>query len=281
MHPTCFFLPALRFNKPALSTAGTMAHYSLLPTPTAYPSTTAELTAGRGGETGVPHGLGSTAGTARSASDSAGVGDISSVTVPGATSAGVVMVPSTLLDVHGCSASEAVVLLLSWLSAHITAQVAGAGPHAAVLLVATGGVGPAPASTTRGGGGGIITLCSPGPAPEDHCATGGPLAEQYSADSCGGVAARTPSQGTTSQGVSAHAAVLAALAGQLPSMLCCSSGMDLLLPFSSAGRLALGLLCCSPLPTLLPDEIANGGIVLPGDALRTAVAAACSAAGSS
>jgi hypothetical protein len=53
--------------------------------------------------------------------------------------------------------------------------------------------------------------------------------------------------------------------------------MELLVPFSSGGKLALGLLCCSAVPVLLPDEQQGGGVLLSGQELQTAVSGALDA----
>lgn len=78
--------------------------------------------------------------------------------------------------------------------------------------------------------------------------------------------------------ISIHAAVLAVLNGQISSILGCGSAMDLLVPFSGCGRLVLGLLCCSPMPVLLPDESQGGGVWLGVADLRQSITAALDAA---
>lgn len=62
--------------------------------------------------------------------------------------------------------------------------------------------------------------------------------------------------------LSVHTVVLALLSGQLPTMLGCAEPVELLLPFSAAGKVPLGLVCLSSLPVSLPDEMYGGGIEL-------------------
>jgi hypothetical protein len=62
--------------------------------------------------------------------------------------------------------------------------------------------------------------------------------------------------------LSVHTVVLALLSGQLPTMLGCAEAVELLLPFSAAGKVPLGLVCLSSLPVSLPGEMYGGGIEL-------------------
>jgi hypothetical protein len=77
--------------------------------------------------------------------------------------------------------------------------------------------------------------------------------------------------------ISPHAAVLALLGGQLGPMVGCKNPMELLVPFSGGSKLALGLLCCSAVPVLLPDEQQGGGVLLSGQELQAAVTGALDA----
>jgi len=78
--------------------------------------------------------------------------------------------------------------------------------------------------------------------------------------------------------LSVHTVVLSLLSGELSTMLGCADAMELLVAFSSGGRLPLALLCLAPLPVHLPDELAGGGVELDGYALQEAIASAVAAA---
>lgn len=78
--------------------------------------------------------------------------------------------------------------------------------------------------------------------------------------------------------LSVHSVVLAVFSGLLGTMLGCADDMGLLIPFSVAGKLPLGLLCLSALPAQLPDELQGGGVALDAAAMSQAIASAISVA---
>lgn len=255
--------------------------------------------------------------------------------------------PLSFLDVRGCSAIEAVVLLLSFLGQVVQARVSGIPIDCEYITILTGGVGAASqgemsqvvvykpvtaaaassagsAHTTAGKDQGIgntmsdthevnsgdvrgigsptaessATTAAPAtssvsdtvPTPADAVVgipyasspsastalSAAPLSTEHSAASSGSVDA-APSWETPCSNISPHIAALAVLNGRLSNIMGCKSSMELLVPFSAAGKLALGLLCCSALPILLPDEAQGGGICLPAVDLMQAVASAIDA----
>jgi hypothetical protein len=210
--------------------------------------------------------------------------------------------PLAALDVRGCSAVETVVLMLSWLGHLVQAVAAGQALPGAALRIDTGAAGPLDYVQLQG-----LELAhpvvetkqqqvpAPAPAPADAAAlqqsTGSGAAEEEEEDNRDGAAAATAVEAAAAAAaaadildipgahVSAHNIALAVLSGQLGQLLGCGNAMQLLLPFSAAGRLPLGVLCMGELPLLLLDEAQGGGLLLPTAGVAAAIAAALQAAG--
>lgn len=222
--------------------------------------------------------------------------------------------PLTFVDVRGCSAAEAVAILLSWLGQVVQLHASGLQLQCDAVRIYTGGWGgisteelativlhvpapqpagqtaPAAAASESAGSAGSGAAASeesapaPGAAPSPagteeagSNAAAAPPAPASAASPAAAAPVPLPVDDAALSSISAHAAVLAALGGQLGPMLGCSSPMELLVPFSSGGKLALGLLCCSAVPVLLPDEQQGGGVLLSGQELQAAVAGALDA----
>jgi hypothetical protein len=238
--------------------------------------------------------------------------------------------PLTFVDVRGCSAAEAVAILLSWLGQVVQLYASGLQLQCDAVRILTGGWGgvsaeelaaimlyvpaaqpagqqTAAAAPAAGASPSLEAGTTAEPAAEGATTAGAAAAAAASpagADEMSGAVISTasgdaavttaapPAADTQQQAqaqaaapvddaaisnISAHAAVLAALGGQLGPMLGCNSAMDLLVPFSGGGKLALGLLCCSAVPVLLPDEQQGGGVLLSGQELQSAVTGALDA----
>jgi hypothetical protein len=219
--------------------------------------------------------------------------------------------PLSIIDVRDCSAIEGIVLVMSWL-AELVAQHATylALPATNALTIVTGGAGPAsaadianlvlfqpvpkpPAQQQTSKPGGSLTerdaaLGNSTKSSSGTDAEGCPLPAARSASSLSaGAAILTGGSCSSSEPVSSaimipggsnhvsvHAAVVALLGGNMLRFMACENAMDLLVPFSSAGQLPLGLLCCSTLPVVLPEAHQGGGVLLPVQELSAAISAA-------
>ncbi|KAF8058856.1 hypothetical protein HT031_005424 [Scenedesmus sp. PABB004] len=147
------------------------------------------------------------------------------------------------------------------------AAITGSPPGGAPVLGGAGGGGRRRRGA-RGRG------ARPGGAGRGGAEAGGAAAPARAGSSPAGAGPAAAAGRADGPGGGVHGAVLAVLSGHLARMLGCGTAMDMLLPFSSAGRLALGLVCCGPLPALLPPEEQGGGVLLPTAALARSIAAA-------
>eukprot|EP00775_Hariotina_reticulata_P010635 gene10635-10793_t len=208
--------------------------------------------------------------------------------------------PLSVIDVRDCSAIEGIVLVMSWLAELINQQATNlALPATNILTIVTGGFGPAPAAevsnlilyqpTAKAQGAAQATSAAGNAAGMESKTGGADTDAALSSSATTGPPGPTsmPGGGNVTEAagsassaeipgsnVSVHAAVVALLGGNLMRLLGCADAMDLLVPFSSAGQLPLGLLCCSALPVVLPEGHQGGGILLPVQDLSAAIRAA-------
>lgn len=148
----------------------------------------------------------------------------------------------------------------------------GAGAGSSVSTASA--TGSAAAADARGDAPAGSEEDAPGAAAVAGVATGPATPIALSADPRAGNTSLLPAAGTAvtapvspysplqvpGSNLSVHTVVLALLSGQLGVLLDCKEPLDLLVAFSAAGRLPLGLVCLSNLPYGLPDELQGGGV---------------------